>query len=136
MGTDYALHLLIAVEAAQQLAAEWVKAAQHWSPPISIDLSLCSIDCGEEYRRLRFRRVCLPERACSGRSWLRECEAIWRQLERATGSVSGESGRDRERVTGKNPRGALVLFPSEFKFVKKGDTNRRLLLNLFIIRDC
>ncbi|MFC7681058.1 hypothetical protein [Paenibacillus sp. GCM10028914] len=55
-GTDYALPLLIAVEAAQQWEAELAEAAQHWSPPLSLDLSLCSIDCAEEYIHTPERR--------------------------------------------------------------------------------
>lgn len=55
-GIDYALPLIIAVEAAQQLEAELVEAALHWSPPLSLDLSLCSIDCAEDYIHVPERR--------------------------------------------------------------------------------
>ncbi|WP_046216498.1 hypothetical protein [Paenibacillus wulumuqiensis] len=48
-GKDYALPLLLAVEAAQQRANELAELARNWSPPLSIDLALCSIDCTEEY---------------------------------------------------------------------------------------
>lgn len=60
-GPDYALHLLVAVEAVQELAAVWSEAALHWSPPLAIDLQQCSIDCAESHipsdppaRHLRF----------------------------------------------------------------------------------
>lgn len=60
-GPNYALHLLMAVEAVQELAAVWIKAALGWSPPLVIDLSQCSIDCSETFspsdppsRHLRF----------------------------------------------------------------------------------
>lgn len=55
-GTDYALPLLLAVEAAQKREAELVEAVKHWSPPLSLDLSQCSIDCGEEYTNTPERR--------------------------------------------------------------------------------
>lgn len=55
-GTNYALPLLIAVEAAQQREAELVEAARHWLQPLSLDLWQCSIDCGEEYTHTPERR--------------------------------------------------------------------------------
>ncbi len=49
VGADYALHLLLAVEAAQQRANELVEIAACWSPPLHIDLALCSIRCSEQH---------------------------------------------------------------------------------------
>jgi hypothetical protein len=49
VGADYALYLLLAVEAAQQRANGLVDIAARWSPPLHIDLSLCSIDCSEQH---------------------------------------------------------------------------------------
>jgi len=51
-GKDYALYLILAVEAAQKKAAELApitsKWSLPWSHPLSMDLSLCSIDCAEQ----------------------------------------------------------------------------------------
>ncbi|WPP39542.1 hypothetical protein SK066_12975 [Paenibacillus hunanensis] len=49
VGADYALYLLLAVEAAQQRANSLVDIAACWSPPLHIDLALCSIDCKEKH---------------------------------------------------------------------------------------
>ncbi|WP_366294265.1 hypothetical protein [Paenibacillus sp. AN1007] len=57
VGPDYALHLLLAAAAAQQLAVEWTEAAQHWSPPLTLDLSKCSIDCADEYMLIPGKRL-------------------------------------------------------------------------------
>ncbi|WP_046226613.1 hypothetical protein [Paenibacillus dauci] len=52
VGADYALYLILAVEAAQQLADELAPITSKWSlprsHPLSMDLSLCSIDCAEQ----------------------------------------------------------------------------------------
>ncbi|MFD1888070.1 hypothetical protein [Paenibacillus wenxiniae] len=49
VGADDALYLLLAVEAAQQRANKLVEIATRWSPPLHIDLSLCSINCSEQH---------------------------------------------------------------------------------------
>ncbi|MCP1132516.1 hypothetical protein NKT34_04385 [Paenibacillus polysaccharolyticus] len=56
-GSEYALHLLLAVEAAKQLVAEWTEAVQRWSPPLILDLSICSIDCAVELLQNPERRL-------------------------------------------------------------------------------
>ncbi|WP_336780483.1 hypothetical protein [Paenibacillus illinoisensis] len=57
IGSEYALHLLLAVEAAKQLVAEWTKAVQQWSPPLTLDLSICSIDRSVEFLQNPERRL-------------------------------------------------------------------------------
>ena len=47
-GKDYALYLILAVEAAQKKATELAPITSKWSHPLSMDLSLCSIDCAEQ----------------------------------------------------------------------------------------
>lgn len=49
VGADYALYLLLAVEAAQQRANALVDIAACFLPPLHIDLALCSIDCKEQH---------------------------------------------------------------------------------------
>ncbi len=49
VGADYALYLLLAVEAAQQRANSLVDIAACFLPPLHIDLALCSIDCKEKH---------------------------------------------------------------------------------------
>ncbi|MGQ8872716.1 hypothetical protein [Paenibacillus sp. TSA_86.1] len=55
--SEYTLHLLIAIEVAQQLVAEWTEAVQQWSPPLTLDLSICSIDCAVELLQNPERRL-------------------------------------------------------------------------------
>lgn len=55
--SEYTLHLLIAIEAAQQLVAEWTEAVQQWSLPLTLDLSICSIDCAVELLQNPERRL-------------------------------------------------------------------------------
>ncbi|MEK4663159.1 hypothetical protein MHH93_14735 [Priestia sp. FSL H7-0729] len=57
IGSEYALHLILAVEAAKQLVAEWTEALQQWSPPLTPDLSICSIDCSVEFLQNPERRL-------------------------------------------------------------------------------
>ncbi|MBR2565568.1 MAG: hypothetical protein IKE29_13210 [Paenibacillus sp.] len=57
VGPDYALHLLLAAAAAQQLAVEWTEATKHWSPPLTLDLSKCSIDCADECVQIPKQRL-------------------------------------------------------------------------------
>ncbi|MEW4370751.1 hypothetical protein [Paenibacillus kandeliae] len=45
VGTTYAIALLLALDAVRQTALPWIDAAKHWSPPVTIDLAQCSIDC-------------------------------------------------------------------------------------------